>query len=345
MKKQINRMTFALMLLPVIFVLAGNLHALTIKIGTVAPLRSPWIKELKQLGLEWKKVTDGLVDIKIYAGGIAGSEEDMIRKIRMGTLGGAVFTNVGITGIYSDAYVLNIPFFLNSDKELDYAMEKLTPTFEAEIEKKGFKVLIWAKAGWIHFFSKNPVLYPDDMKKHKLSFTTGSADMGQAWKKSGYNIVPNELKDLMMALQSGMVEAFYLPPLLAASGQYFALAPNMCSQPVAPLLGGLVISDKIWHDIPDKYKEQMIATAQKMADNLYKKTIELEKEAIEEMKKHKLVINTPPPDALEKWKAASDKGMDVLVGKTFSKEIYDKMVFYVTEYRNEHKGNNGNGKK
>ena len=342
MKKQINRLNIALILLPVLFFIAGNLHALTIKIGTVAPLRSPWINELKQLGLEWKKITNGLVDIKVYAGGIAGSEDDMIRKIRMGTLGGAVFTNQGITGIYPDAYVLNIPFLLDSEAELDYVMGKLAPIFEKEIEKKGFKVLLWAKAGWVQFFSKNPVLYPDDMKKHKLSFTTGSSDMGDAWIKSGYRIVPNELKDMMMALQSGMVDAFYLPPLLAASGQYFALAPNMCSLRVAPLFGGLVLSDKLWHEIPDQYKEKMIAVAEKMADNLYKRTVELEKEAIEEMKKHKLVINTPPPDAVEKWKMASDKGMDVLIGKTFSKEIYDKMIGYLNEYR---KGNQGNGQK
>jgi TRAP-type C4-dicarboxylate transport system substrate-binding protein len=342
MKKQINKLNIALILLPVLFFLAGNLHALTIKIGTVAPLRSPWIKELKQLGLEWKKITNGLVDIKVYAGGIAGSESDMIRKIRMGTLGGAVFTNQGITGIYRDAYALNIPFLLDSEAELDYVMEKLAPVFEEEIEKKGFKVLLWAKAGWVHFFSKNPVLCPEDLKKHRLSFTTGASDMGDAWIKAGYRIVPNELKDLMMALQSGMVDAFYLPPLLAASGQYFPMAPNMCSLPVAPLLGGLVISDKLWHEIPDQYKEQMIIVARRMADNLYKKTVELEKDAIDVMKKHKLVINTPPPDAVEKWKAASDKGMDVLIGKTFSQGIYDKMMGYLNEYR---KGKKGNGQK
>jgi hypothetical protein len=33
----------------------GNLRAMTIKIGTVAPLRSPWIKELRKLGIEWGK--------------------------------------------------------------------------------------------------------------------------------------------------------------------------------------------------------------------------------------------------------------------------------------------------
>jgi len=333
MKVKINRLKFFIISLLGVIFFTGHAHALTIKIGTIVPLRSPWVNELKKLGIEWGKITNGEVDIKIYAGSIAGNETDMVRKIRMGTLGGAVFTNRGIMSIYPDAYVLNIPFFLESEAEFDYVLEKMSPFIEKEIEKKGFKVLIWAKAGWLYFYSKRPVLYPDDLKKHKLSFTTGAADMELAWKKSGYHVVPNQLKDMMMALQSGMVDSFYLPPLMAASGQYFALAPNMCSLRITPLLGGLVLSDKVWQKIPDKYKAQMVAVAQKMADNLYKKTVELEIEAIEEMKKNGLKINQVPPDALEKWKAASDKGMDVLIGKVFTKEIFDMLMMHVKEFR------------
>ncbi len=336
MKMRINKLKIILISLLTLIFFAGHVHALTIKIGTIVPLRSPWVKELKKLGLEWSKVTNGTVKIKIFAGSIAGNEKDMVRKIRMGTLGGAVFTNRGIMSIYPDAYVLNIPFLIESEAEFDYIMEKMSPFIEGEMAKKGFRLLIWAKAGWLHFFSKNPVFYPDDLKKHKLSYTTGAADMELAWKKSGYHVVPNQLKDMMMGLQSGMVDAFYLPPLMAASGQYFSLAPNMCSLRIVPLLGGLVLSDKMWKKIPDKYKDQMIAVAQKMADNLYAKTSDLEKEAIEEMKKHGLKINRTPPDAPAKWKAASDKGMDVLIGKAFSKEIYEMMMRHIKEYR---KGN------
>lgn len=339
MKKKIktNRLKLIFSTLLAFMFLAPHLQALTIKIGSIVPLRSPWIKELRKLDLEWRKITNGKVKIKIYAGGIAGSEEDMVRKIRIGILGGAVFTNRGITHVYPDSYVLTIPFNLNSEAELDYIMAKMTPIFEKEIENKGFKVLLWSKAGWIHFFSKKPVVYPKDLKKHKVSYTTGSPAMEQAWKRVGFHVVPNELKDMMMGLQSGMVNAFYLPPLLAASGQYFAQAPNMCSMPIAPVVGGLVVSKKKWDRIPDQYKEEMLAVAEKMADALYKKTIELEKEAIEEMKKNGLLIHQVPPDAVKEWKGTADKTIEALVGKAFSKEIYDTMVRHLNEYRKSEK--------
>lgn len=331
---KVSPLKFIVLTIAAAVILAGHLQAATvIKIGTIVPLRSPWMDELRKMDVEWRRITKDEVSLKIYAGGIAGSEEDMVRKMRMGILGGAVFTNLGITNIYPDAFVLNTPFFIDSDKEMDYVMGKMIPIFEKEIEKRGFKTILWSRAGWLNFFSKSPVIYPDDLKKHKLSFSTGAPEMEQAWKKSGFQIVPNELKDIMMGLQSGMITAFYLPPLMAASGQYFGLASHMCSLRIAPMVGGFVISKKIWDEIPDKYKSEMIAVAQKMADNLFQKTEELEKEAMTEMIKNGLIVHQVPPDAVEKWRAAADKGMDELVGKAFSKEIYDMLQQCVAEYR------------
>lgn len=316
-----------------VLLMVCQLSALTIKLGTIAPLRSPWVDEIKNLDMEWRKITGGKVEIKIYAGGIAGSEEDMVRKIRMGMLGGAVFTNIGITQIQKDAYVLNMPFTMDTDAELDYVLSKLTPDFEKEIEAKGFKVVTWAKSGWLYFYSKRPIIYPEDLKKHKLSFAIGTPEMEQAWKKSGYQVIPTDLKDLLMALQSGMLDSAYLPHLLAASGQYFALIPHTSDLKVAPLVGGIVLSNNIWKQIPEEFKKPMIEAAKVVAARLYKKADQLEKDAINEMKKHGLIYHTLPPDALPRWKAAVNAGLDEVVGKAFSKEVYDKLIKAVNESR------------
>ncbi len=69
------------------------------------------------------------------------------------------------------------------------------------------------------------------------------------------------------------------------------------------------------------------------AERLYKKTVELEKEAIKEMIKHGLKIIDMPPGAMVKWRAATDKGMSELIGKVFSQEIYDLLLGYIEEYR------------
>jgi len=305
----------------------------TIKIGSIAPKRSPWDDALRLLNRRWQEITDGEVELKIYPGSIAGNESDTLRKMRIGILGGGVFTNRGLTKIYSDIYVLNIPFLITSTQELNYLMEKLEPVFEKGIEENGFRLIIWSMAGWVHIFSKEKVLYPEDLKKHKLSFTTGEPVLEQAWKRSGYHIVPTDLKDLMMALQSGMVDSFSITPLVAASGQYFPLAPHMCSLKIAPVVGGIVFTRRIWGQIPDQYKEEMLQAAQEISEKLNKERKELEQEAIETMKEHGLAIHKVPKEAVPKWKKTAEKGMEVLIDNVFSKEIYDKLKQHLNEYQ------------
>jgi TRAP-type transport system periplasmic protein len=315
-------------------VISMSAQALTIKIGSIAPARSPWDKAIKNLGREWASITKGMVKIKIYPGGIVGNEEDMIRKMRMGMLGGAALTNVGMTHIYPDVYVLNYPMLINTEKEFNYIFPKVKETLEKGIEKKGFKVLIWSLTGWINFFTKEKVVTPKDLKKHKISFTTGAPEMEQAWKEAGYHIVPTELKDMMMSLQSGMTDAFYLPPVIAASGQYFALTPHMASIKIAPLVGGIVVSAKVWNRVPEMYKEEMMKAAEKISKDLYGEIMNLENEAVQEMVKRGLKVVEIPQEIIPKWHQSSQNGMSSLVGSTISQEIYDDVLKYLNEYRN-----------
>jgi TRAP-type C4-dicarboxylate transport system substrate-binding protein len=309
------------------------LPAQVIKIGSVAPDRSPWDDALKEIAREWEAITNGQVKLKIYPGGIAGGEEDTIRKMKVGTLGGAVLTNIGLTKINPDAFVLSIPFLFRSQQEMAFVMERLNPVLEKQIKEKGFQVIIWTMSGWVNFFSRHPVLYPQDLKQQKLTISTGEPEMEQAWKKSGFLIVPTELKDLMMALQSGMADAFYLPPLLAGSGQYFALAPHMNSLKIAPLVGGLVIMDRIWERIPADFKPRMMAVVDRVSKKLDGETEALERKAMDSMKKNGLIVHEAPADSLAKWKEASGQGMDELVDKLFSRKIYETLQGILKEYR------------
>ncbi len=319
----------------VFLMICCGLAAQTIKIGSIAPDRSPWHDALLEIGREWHKITGGRVQLRIYPGGIAGSEEDMLRKIRIGTLGGALLTNVGMSKLHDDAFVMNTPFLFRDEAELEYVLEKMKPIFEEKIEEKGFKVVIWSMAGWLHFFTKDPVNKPDDLKKHKLSFMTGEPELEQAFKKAGYHIVPSELSDLMMALQSGMVNAFYLNPLLAGSGQYFPFAPYMLDLKVSPLLGGIVVSSRIWNRIPADQQQAMMAATVRVAAKLAREAEEIDKKTMAAMKEHGLKVTSISQELAEEWRLSSREGMDELIGKAFSREIYEILQRHIQEYRNK----------
>ena len=332
-----KRITTALALLALAAAVAPAAPAaagpVVIKIGSIAPARSPWDKALEKVARDWERISKGTVLVKVYPGGIAGSEIDMIRKMRLGSLQGGVFTTMGMSKIERSVTALNIPLLFHSPEEFNVVFEKVRPAFEQKIEEKGFKVVLWTLAGWVQFFTKKPIAEPDDLRMFKISVTDNDAEIEQVWKKMGYEVVPGDFNDMMVQLQSGAVTAAYMPPLLAGSGQYFAILPHMLSLRLAPLVGGLLLSDKAWASIPADLHQPLLAAVADAARGLYEETMRLEDDAIKMMKDNGLVLHEPTAAALPKWRDAAARGVSDLIGPIFSKEMYDRIVGYLQEFR------------
>ncbi len=329
MKKVLAAMAVA----GVLFAATPCWGAVVIKIGSVAPARSPWGKALEEVAREWERISNGEVEVRVFADGAAGSELDMIRKIRTGTLQGGVFTNMGLAKIERSALALNMPFLFDSLEEFNAVFEGVKASLERNIESKGFKVILWTQAGWVRFFGKSVIVYPDDLRKQKISVTNDEHEFEQLWKRMGFQVVPGDIKDLMVQLQSGMATAAYLPALLAASAQYFPLVPHMLALPLSPLIGGLILSDKAWERVPERFRQPMLETVSKTAEALIRETAELEAEAMKMMRENGLTVHEPPPDALEKWREGAARSIEDMVGKAFPRDIYDEIMSRIEEYR------------
>lgn len=313
------------------------LKAMVIKVGSIAPEGSPWDVALKKIAVQWNKISGGELTLKIYPGGIVGAEPDMIRKMRIGQLQAAIFTGVGMSYISPEVLSLSLPFLVDNDDELDYLMMKTTPYFNELIKKKGFHVVTWSKAGWVNLFSKKKVIYPADLKAMPLAVSEADPDMLQSWRAIGFNAVPLATNDIMTGLQSGMIESFYAPPLVSAAFQWFALAPNMSDLRIAPMVGGFVVTEKTWQQIPEALKPKLAEATKKIVVDLYADTIRLEKEAVATMKKHKLVIHHIPADIVPLWRKESEIGYKVFIGKTFPRSFYDELKAYIADYRSKKK--------
>ena len=307
--------------------------ALTIKMGSLMPVGSPWDNALKELAAAWRSISGNRVNLKIYPGGIAGSEPDMIRKMRINQLQAAGLTGVGLFRIDPSVLIVQLPMFVRSDEELDYVLKNLRPTFEKEMEEKGFKVIAWTMVGWAHFFARDPVITPADLMRQKLHVPAGNEREILALKKLGFQVVPLPITDVMMALQSGMIDAFMSPPLAAAAFQWFGLAKNMCSLRWAPVLGGIVISTRAWGQIQDDLKPRLLEAALKVERSMRSETLRVEQEALTVMERYGLIINPVSIEAEKAWLAVVQKGFDLIAGKSFNREIYDQVKGHLLDFR------------
>ena len=77
----------------------GATRAQTIKLATLAPQGSIWDQTIRAMGDRWNKETAGRVQLRIYAGGVAGDESDALRKTRAGQFQGLAITVAGLTEI------------------------------------------------------------------------------------------------------------------------------------------------------------------------------------------------------------------------------------------------------
>jgi TRAP-type C4-dicarboxylate transport system substrate-binding protein len=305
-----------------------------IKLGTVAPEGSPWHDTLLEVSQKWKELSNGTVTVSIYAGGVAGDETDMLRKIRIGQLHATALTSITLKDIIPDIEAITFPMFIRTDGELDYVMEKLGPEFEAGLAEKGFKVLTWSTTGWAHFFTKEPVIRPEDMKKRKLFMWGSDTTYMELLKSSGFNPVALAITDLLPSLQTGLVDAFAAPPAAALAFQWFALAPHMTDLRWQPLPGTTVVSMKKWNEIPRNLRPKLEEAARTAGARLQKRSRELEQEAIVAMKNHGLTVHPVPPEAEEEWSAlVRERAYPVFVGPRFSKAMFDKVSSLLNEYR------------
>jgi len=310
--------------------------ALVIKIASIAPVRSPWDKALQKVANEWERLSNGAVQVRIFPGGTAGGEQDMIRKMRLGTIQGGVFSTMGLAKVDNSMTVLCIPFLFHSREEFNAVFERMKPAFEKSIQERGFRTIMWTLAGWVNFFSKKPVITPDDLKALKISVTSDFPEIEQVWRRMGYEAVSCDSGDLMIQLQSGAVTALYLPALVAGAGQYFALAPHMLTASLAPLVGGLIFSEKAWASIPADLRQPFLDAVAGAAEGLYEETMGLEADAVKMMKDNGLITHDATEAALVKWREAAGQAVSQLLGPVFSKEIYDQITGYLREYRKAH---------
>ncbi|MGB5881593.1 MAG: TRAP transporter substrate-binding protein DctP, partial [Thermoanaerobaculia bacterium] len=193
--------------------------ATVIKLATLVPDGSVWDKALKEMGADWKESSDGRVTLRIYPGGVAGDEPDVVRKMRIGQIQAASLTVTGLSEIDPAFKVFTIPLFYDSYEELLFVLEAMEPYLAAKLEARGFVFVHWGHAGWVHLFSKDPIRQIDDLKQQKLFVWAGQDDMVQWWMRSGFKPVALAATDIMTGLQTGMIEVLPTTPLAALNLQ------------------------------------------------------------------------------------------------------------------------------
>jgi len=308
-----------------------------VRLGTLAPKGSSYTKHLQAMGEQWRSAPGGGVQLTIYADGTMGSEADMVRRMRLGQLQAAMVTTTGLTEIEpAVAGLQTIPKCFRTLEEVDYIGEKLQPMLEKRLEAKGFVVLFWSDTGFVRFFSKQPMVSPDDLRKTKLFISANRPAELELYRHVGCHAVPLEVADILPGLQTGLIDCLCVPPTIALAIQLDSPAPHMLDMNWVPLVGAAIINKKTWDSLSPEAQAALRQSARE-AGKLIKADGRRENvESIEAMRKRGLKIHTVTPEINAQWDQVAEQAWPKIRGTVVPADIYDEVMSQLKIYRAAH---------
>jgi TRAP-type C4-dicarboxylate transport system substrate-binding protein len=306
-----------------------------IRMATLVPDGSSWYLILKEMAEKWKEVSGGRVQVRLFPGGVAGDDPDVVRKMRLGTLSAGVLSAVGVGEVDPSVYALGIPLMYESYDEVYWVHGRMRAGLEAALAEKGFVVLNWADGGWVHFFTKKPVATPDDLRQLKLFTWGGDAEAVEVWRSGGFNPVPLPSTEIATGLQTGLIEALGAPPQVAVISQFFNNAPYMTDLRWQLLLGATLITKKAWDRVPAEFQPEIRRVTEEAGARLRKEIRESEGPDIEAMKKRGLTVVPVSEAQRAEWQQVTEKLYPQIRGNVVPAAAFDEARRLRDEYRSQ----------
>ena len=312
---------------------SSSAKTLVIKLATLAPEGSSWIATFNSIDKEVREKTEQQVQFKFYPGGVLGDEKDMLRKMHIGQIQGAALTSAGLSAIYNEMDVFQIPFLFQSHDEVDYVLMEMDAFFRKGFDKNNYVLLGWSEGGFVHLMSTKPVATLDDLRKVKVWTWADSPMTKVIFDEANVSAIPLSVPDVLVGLQTGLVDVVYAPPSGAISLQWFTKTKYITDVNLIYLIGGVVMKKKLFNKLPPAHQNILMDAFRRQMARL-KKTIRKEnQEAVQVMVKHGVKIITPSATQVAEFKTVSEKAIQRLVDKSFSKKVKDEVSAKLEAYR------------
>lgn len=276
---------------------------IALEIGSSAPVNSPWDIGLKKIAAEWSKASDGRVKMVFSKSVSNASQTDLIQKLKF-SLDGIVADTIGLGFIDQDFFMLSMPSVIHDDKDFDKAIAAALPILRQRLSDR-YEIVTITKAGWVRFFSNQPIRTPEDLRKVRVGVNRSQDALVRLFQSIGIRTVKSDSSSTLLQFNSGALDAMYSSPLFVGAlwSQYRKVITHMSPFKVAPFFGALIINKRSWEQIPESLRPLLKGIADRVSAEIGVEADRLEAEAIAAMERTGLIV--PPYSAREEaaWDA------------------------------------------
>lgn len=226
-----------------LFLFTTTTHAAVIKIATLSPDGTAWMKKMRLGAKEIAKRTDDRVKIKYYPGGVMGDENAILRKMRINQLQGAAVTSGSLTRYYKDADIYGMPFLFNSQSEVNYVRERMDKLIIKGLKKKGLISFGLAESGFAYILSNAAIKSVAELRQQKV-WIPDTAAARDAVKAFSLQPIPLPISDVLSGLQTSLVNTIAGPPIASIALQWHTQVKYLTDMPLIYGWGTLVVNKK-----------------------------------------------------------------------------------------------------
>lgn len=314
-----------------------------LKIATIAPEGSAWMREMRRVAEAIGEETQGRVELKFYPSGVMGSDRTVLRKIRAGQLQGGAFTSGALTEVYPDIQLYGTPLLFRSYAEVDYVRARMDEVVVEGLDRASFVALAITDGGFSYLMSQQPMRRVDDLAGAKVWMQEGDVMSQTAFELAGVSPVQLPLADVYTALQTRLVDTVAGPPMGAIALQWHTKMKYLTDVPLSYLVGVFAIDRRAFGKLRPDDQQVVRRVVREAAEGLDAQHRVGEENARAALRDQGIEFVSPAtPAEVERWHGLMDQALAVLREKRiYSQETMNDIRRHLQDYRAQPRDGDG----
>ncbi|MGA8969916.1 MAG: TRAP transporter substrate-binding protein [Pseudolabrys sp.] len=250
--------------------------------------------------------------VVVYGSSQLGSDGELLKKLKLGTVDMALPSTV-MTSVAPEFGVFEMPYLVQDrGHAARIATAVVRPILGPIAEKAGYHILgVWENGYREITNNKKPIVKPEDLQGIKLR-VPGGVWRVKMFKAYGANPSPMELKEVFVALQTGVMDG-QENPLTQIYSQKFQEVQKYLSLTGHVYTPAYLTAGASWSRLPPDVQKILADTAREVEPDILKLAAKLDDELIGKMKQSGIQVNEANKPAF----VAASKA----VYEEFSKEV------------------------
>jgi TRAP-type C4-dicarboxylate transport system substrate-binding protein len=295
-------------------------EANVLRIATLAPSGSSWMKVFNAWNLTVQKQTNNALKLRFYPGGSQGDERDFVRKMRAGQMDGASLTAIGLSQLVRQVLVLTVPGVFTEYEQLDSVRAALGERFAGMFDQEGYTLLAWGDVGKTRLFSTERIDRPSDIKKRRPWAWKDDLIFTEFLKVVGANPVRLGVPEVYPALQTQMIDTLPASALAAVSMQWYTQLKYVSQRNSGIIVGATIIQKEKLEALPEDQKKVMIETGLRVQNAIQKSIRRDDEKAYATMLKRGITAVDSREHQAE-WDDVSKQVRERLAGRVYPESL------------------------